>query len=134
MAPVIVAETGVDVSSFGSAARLAASAGVAPGFYESAGRCTPTGKRHGHKWLTTMLVEAAGSASRMRGKNYLAAQHARLSKRRAAGRGQLAVAHPILVAAAYRMLSKDEPYRDLGADWLAGRNDEAPHPPTRRTT
>jgi hypothetical protein len=71
-----------------------------------------------------MLVEAAGSVGRMHGKNYLAAQHARLTKRRGAGRAQIAVAHSILVAA-YHMLSKDEPYRDLGADWLARRNDEA---------
>ncbi|MET9311022.1 response regulator transcription factor [Kribbella sp. NPDC003505] len=60
----------------------------------------------------------------LRGKNYLAAQHARLSKRRGPGRAQLAVAHSILVSA-YHMLSKNEPYRDLGADWLARRNDEA---------
>ncbi|MGW1345659.1 transposase [Kribbella sp. NPDC002412] len=111
-------------SRFGSAAKLAAWAGVAPGVYESAGKRTPTGKRHGNKWLTAMLVEAAGSVAWMHGKNYLAAQHARLDKRRGAGRAQIAVAHSILVAA-HHMLSKDEPYRDLGADWLARRTDEA---------
>lgn len=71
-----------------------------------------------------MLVEAAGSVARMRGKNYLAAQHSRLTKRRGPGRAQIAVAHSILVAA-FHMLSRDEPYRDLGADWLARRNYEA---------
>lgn len=60
----------------------------------------------------------------MHGKNYLAAQHARLTKRRGMGRAQMAVAHSILVSA-YYMLKRDEPYRDLGADWLARRNDEA---------
>ena len=40
----------------------------------------PAGKRHGNKWLTAMLVEAAGSVGRMHGKNYLAAQHARLAE------------------------------------------------------
>jgi transposase len=40
------------------------------------------------------------------------------------GRAQMAVAHSILVSA-YHMLQRDEPYRDLGADWLARRNDEA---------
>jgi transposase len=124
IAQVIIAETGADMSRFGSAARLAAWAGVAPGIYESAGKRSPTGKRHGNKWLTAMLVEAAGSVARMHGKNYLAAQHARLTKRRGAGRAQIAVAHSILVAA-YHMLSRDQPYRDLGADWLARRNDES---------
>jgi hypothetical protein len=60
----------------------------------------------------------------MHGKNYLADQHARLTRRRGAGRAQVAVAHSILVCA-YHMLQRDESYQDLGADWLARRNDEA---------
>ena len=71
-----------------------------------------------------MLVEAAGSVGRMKGANYLSAQHARLTKRRGMGRAQVAVAHSILVSA-YWMLKREEPYHDLGADWLARRNDEA---------
>ncbi len=124
VAQVIVAETGADMSRFPSAGHLAAWAGLAPAIYESAGKRTPSGKRHGNKWLTAMLVEAAGSVGRMHGSNYLSAQHARLAKRRGTGRAQVAVAHSILVSA-WHMLSKDEPYKDLGADWLARRNDEA---------
>ena len=112
------------MTRFPTAAHLAAWAGVAPAMHESAGRQTPAGKRHGNKWLTAMLVEAAGSVGRMHGKNYLAVQHARLTKRRGMGRAQVAVAHSILVAA-YWMLKRDEPYHDLGADWHSRRNDEA---------
>jgi transposase len=39
-------------------------------------------------------------------------------------RAQVAVAHSILVAP-YWMLNRDEPYRDLGADWHQRRNNEA---------
>jgi transposase len=124
VAQVIVAETGADMSRFPTAAQLAAWAGVAPGVHESAGKHTAVGTRPGNKWLTAMLVEAAGSVGRMKGKNYLAAQHARLTARRGMSRAQVAVAHSILVSA-YFMLQRDEPYRDLGPDWLAQRNDEA---------
>ena len=70
-----------------------------------------------------MLVEAAGSVGRIHGKNSLAAQHARLTRRRSMGRAQVAVTHSIPVST-YYMLLRDEPYDDVGPDWLAKRNDE----------
>jgi transposase len=123
VAQVIIAETGGDMTRFASAAHLAAWAGVAPAIYESAGHRTPAGTRRGNKWLASMLVEAAGSASRT-SNTYLAAQHQRIAARRGAMRSQVAVAHTILVSA-YFMLQRDEPYRDLGPDWLRQRNDQA---------
>jgi hypothetical protein len=60
----------------------------------------------------------------MKGADYPAAQHARLTIRCGRARARVAVAHSMLVSA-YYMLSRDEPYRDLGPDWLAKRNDEA---------
>ena len=124
VAQVIIAETGGDMSKFPTAAHLASWAGLAPAIYESAGKRTPAGRRRGNKWLSAMLVEAAGSVGRMHGKNYLAVQHSRLTRRRGMGRAQIAVAHSILTTA-YYMLKRDEPYRDLGPEWLAKRNEEA---------
>ena len=124
VAQVIIAETGGDMSRFPTAAHLAAWAGLAPAMNESASRQSPAGKRHGNKWLTAMLVEAAGSVGRMHGENYLAVQHARLMERRGMGRAQVAVAHSMLVSA-YWMLKRDEPHHDLGADWQRRRNDQA---------
>ncbi|WP_409329954.1 transposase [Trujillonella humicola] len=124
VAQVIIAETGADMSRFPTPEHLASWAGVAPGTRESAGKRYPVRPPHGNKWLTAMLVEAAGSVGRMKGANYLAAQHARLTSRRGMARAQLAVGHSILVSA-YWMLTRDEPYQDLGPEWLARRNDEA---------
>jgi hypothetical protein len=42
----------------------------------------------------------------------------------AGAHAQVADAHSMLVSA-YCVLLRDEPYRDLGADWLSRRNDEA---------
>jgi transposase len=123
VAQVFIAETGGDMSKFPSAAHRASWAGSAPSMYESAGRRSPAGRRKGNEFLTAMLTEAAGSVGRMHGKNYLAVQHSRLTKRRGMSRAQIAVAYSILTAA--YMLKRDEPYNDLGPDWLAKRNGEA---------
>jgi transposase len=74
-------------------------------------------------WSTGCWHRHSCRHHRSGGKNYLAAQHARLLKRRGMGRAQVAVAHSMLVAA-YWMLKRDEPYHDLGADWHRRRSDE----------
>jgi len=112
------------MTRFGSAARLASWAGLAPAVYESAGRRSPAGTRHGNKWLAAMMTEAAGSVARMHGKNYLATQYDRLVHRRGPKQALVAVAHSMLVDV-YYMLLRDQPYQDLGADWLSRRNDQA---------
>ncbi len=122
-AQVFIAETGGDMSRFASPEQLSAWVGLAPAIHESAGKRTPAGTRRGNKFLTSMLVEAAYSASRTKN-TYLASQFTRIASRRGRGRAAIAVVHSMLVSA-YWMLVRDEPYQDLGPDWLAKRNDEA---------
>ena len=63
-----------------------------------------------------MLVGAATSAARTKGA-YLKDKFHRLKARRGAMRAALAIAHKILVAA-YHMLAKGLPYRELGEAYL----------------
>jgi transposase len=111
------------MSRFPSAAHLAAWAGVAPAMHESAGKRAPAGSRKGNKWLASMLVEAANSVSRTKD-TYLAARFARIAARRGKKRAAVAIANSILVSV-YHMLDRDEPYRDLGPDWLETRHRDA---------
>ena len=64
-AAVIIAEIGVDMTRFPTAAHLAGWAKFPPGIKESAGRKKGTGATgHGNRYLARVLGEAAVSASK----------------------------------------------------------------------
>jgi len=119
-AEAVVAEIGVDMSRFRAAGRLASWAGWCPGNNESAGRHGSGKTRKGSKWLHTYLTEAAKAAARTKG-TYLGAQYARLRGRRGSARATVAVGPSILVAA-YHILDRHEPYRELGPDYFRRRH------------
>lgn len=112
IAEIFVAEVGVDLQRFPTAAHLAAWAGLAPGNNESAGKRRPAPTRKGSPWLRAALVEAAQAAGRTKS-TYLGAYYRRLLSRKGAKRAAVAVAHTILVIA-YALLMRHEPYHDLG--------------------
>jgi transposase len=123
LAEVVVAEIGTDLSRFPSAGHLAAWAGLAPGNNESAGKRRTGRTRKGNPHLQVGLVQAARAAVRTKG-TYLAAQYRRLVQRIGDHRALVAVAHSIVVSI-YHILTRKEPYHDLGADYFERRQPEA---------
>lgn len=119
-AQVMVAEIGVDMSRFPTAAHLISWTGLCPRNDESAGKRRSSRVRKGAPWLKTALVTAAWAAVRVKD-SYLQAQFHRLRSRRGAKKAILAVAASMLTAA-YHMLKNGLPYRDLGADHFSSRD------------
>jgi transposase len=118
-AEIVLAEMGIDMSQFATANHLTAWAGLAPGNNQSGSKRRKAKTREGNRTLREIMVQIAWAATRKKG-SYAQALYRRLAGRRGKKRAIIAVARTLLASFWY-MLSRGEPYKDLGGDYFDKR-------------
>ena len=119
----MLAEMGLDMGQYPTDKHLTSWAGLAPGNRESGGKRYSGRTRKGNRTLSSVMVQAAWSATRTRD-TFLKARYHRLAARRGKKRAIVATARSMLTSA-WHMLTYRQPYQELGGDYFDQRRKEA---------
>ena len=115
LARAIIAETGLDMTRFPTAARLASWAGLAPAARQSGPRNRKPAKGHGDAYLKGYCTQAATGAART--DTFLGERLRRLSRKLGGTRARCAVGRSILVIIWHLLSDPGARFADLGPDW-----------------
>ena len=122
LARSIIAETGLDMSRFPTAAHLVSWAGLCPSARQSGPR-TRTGKKgQGDTWLRGYLGQAANGAARTT-TTFLGERYGRIARRRGKAKAKVATARSILIIVWQLLSDPAARFTDLGAGYYAARTD-----------
>ena len=122
LARSIIAEIGLDMSRFPTAAHLVSWAGLCPSAQQSGPRTRKGKKGQGNKYLRSYLGQAAIGASHTR--TFLGERYHRLARRRGKTKAQVAIARSILVIIWHLLADPGARFTDLGEDHYASRIDK----------
>lgn len=112
----IIAEIGVDMAVFATAAHLVSWAKFCPQVIQSGGKpARGAASGHGDPWLGAAIGEAAIAAARTR--SFLGARYRRVVRRRGKKKALVAVGNSMLTVIWQLLSDPDAHYRDLGADF-----------------
>ena len=115
LAMAIIAETGLDMTRFPTAAHLVSWAGLAPVARQSGPRNRKPKKGQGDAYLKGYCTQAANGAART--ETFLGERLRRLSRRLGGNRAKCAVARSILVIIWHLLADPAARFTDLGPDW-----------------
>ena len=122
LAVAIIAETGLDMTRFPTAAHLVSWAGLSPVSQQSGTRTKKTAKGNGDAYLKGYCSQAATGASESNA-TFLGERCHRLARRIGAAEAQIAVARSILVIIWNLLSDPAARYTDLGPGWHARKTD-----------
>ena len=117
----MIAETGLDMDVFPTAAHLVSWAGLAPVARQSGPRSRKPKKGQGDGYLRRYCTQAANGAART--DTFLGERVRRLGKRVGGARARCAVGRSILVIVWHLLRNPEARFTDLGADWHARKTD-----------
>jgi transposase len=122
LAVAIIAETGLDMTRFPTAAHLVSWAGLSPVSQQSGTQTKKTKKGKGDAYLKGYCSQAATGASKT-GSTFLGERYHRLARRIGGAKAQVAVARSILVIIWHLLADPAARYTDLGPGWHARKTD-----------
>jgi transposase len=117
----IIAEIGLDMTRFPTAAHLVSWAGLCPSARQSGTRTRAGKKGQGDTWLRSSLGQAATGAARTA--TFLGERHARIARRRGKAKAMTAVARSILIIIWHLLSNPEARYTDLGYGYHQARLD-----------
>jgi len=118
----LIAEIGVDMGRFASAAHLVSWAKFCPQVHESAGKTKPKGRGKGNPWLAGTVGNIVATAART--DSFLGARYRRIANRRGKQKAMVATGNSVLVIVYHLLGDPEARFSDLGADHYTTRIDK----------